>query len=199
DLEQVLRHATPPERTDRRVGDPSGDRQTGREIPPRSFRLVLAGDDESRDAMAGKGNLPVSFWLRTVRIGLQVTVLALIALVVSLLLPHDPAIHTGAFEPILAVAAVGGGMVAVLPWRRLLEGGLGIPFLYAWSVLDILLVSLAIWATGGARSELFVVYALTTVFFAPGYPARGQVGLLALTIVAYLFVLAVTGWGVTAS
>ena len=149
--------------------------------------------------MAGKGNLPVSFWLRTVRIGLQVTVLALIALVVSLLLPHDPAIHTGAFEPILAVAAVGGGMVAVLPWRRLLEGGLGIPFLYAWSVLDILLVSLAIWATGGARSELFVVYALTTVFFGTSYPARGQVGLLALTIGAYLFVLAVTGWGVTAS
>ncbi len=149
--------------------------------------------------MAGKGNLPVSFWLRTVRIGIQVTVLALVALVVSLLLPHARDIHTGAFEAILGVAAAGTAVVAVLPWRRLLEAGLGIPFLYAWSVLDILLVSLAIWASGGAHSELFVVYALTTVFFGTSYPARGQVGLLALTIGAYLFVLAVTGWGVTAS
>jgi len=128
-----------------------------------------------------------------------VTVLALVALLVSLLLPHDPNIHTGAFEAILAVAAAGGVVVAVLPWRRLLEAGLGIPFLYAWSVLDILLVSLAIWESGGAHSELFIVYALTTVFFGTSYPARGQVGLLALTIGAYLVVLAATGWGLTAS
>ena len=148
--------------------------------------------------MAGKSTLPVSFWLRTVRIGLQVTVLALISLTLFLLLPHGSGIRTGALWAILGVATVGGAVVAVLPWQRLLEAGLGIAFLYAWSVLDIVLVSLAVWASGGAHSEQFIIYTLTTVFFATSYPARGQVALLLFTIAAYLSVLAATGWDISA-
>jgi signal transduction histidine kinase len=149
--------------------------------------------------MAFQSSFPISFWLRTVRIGIQVTVLAVVALAVSLLLPHSPEIRTGPYVAILVAAASGTVVVVRLPWVRLLERGVGIPFLYAWSVMDIVLVSLAIWVTGGGHSDLFVLYALTTVFFGTSYPLRGQVALLCLTFACYLSVLALTGWDVTPS
>ena len=53
----------------------------------------------------------------------------------------------------------------------------GIWAFYFWSAGDIALISVAIAATGGANSELWAVYALTTVFFAAVYPHRAQAAL----------------------
>jgi signal transduction histidine kinase len=43
---------------------------------------------------------------------------------------------------------------------------------------------------------VFILYALTTVFFGAAYPTRGQVALLLFTFGCYLAVLALTGWDV---
>src|SRR5439155_15155378 len=92
--------------------------------------------------------------------------------------------------------AAGGLLIALLPWERLFERGLGVYFLYGWSAADIVLVSVGIAVSGGGRSEMFLIYGLTTVFFGASYPLAGQAGLLGFTFVCYLVALATTGWDV---
>lgn len=66
-------------------------------------------------------------------------------------------------------------------------------------VRDIVLVSFAIAATGGGRSDLFILYALTTLFFVASYPPIVQRLLLGFTVASYTVVLAVTSWQITTS
>ena len=141
----------------------------------------------------------IKYWLRSVRIGLLVTMLVIGVLVLLPFVPHRVHIDTPPYLLILAAGSVGGLGVALLPWERLFQRGMGLYFLYAWSAGDILLVSLGIAATGGGRSELFVVYGLTTVFFGASYPLIGQVALLLFTFACYVVALAATGWDIDAA
>jgi signal transduction histidine kinase len=143
--------------------------------------------------------LLVSYWLRTVRIGTIVTALVIGAMAVFLFLPHGREVHAELLAAILCAGAAGGLLVALLPWPRLFARGLGEWFLYGWSALDIVLVTAAIGVTGGGHSKLFIVYALTTVFFCASYPLRAQVALLVFTEGCYVLTVAGTGWHVTAS
>ncbi|MGQ0668417.1 MAG: ATP-binding protein [Actinomycetota bacterium] len=145
--------------------------------------------------MGSEAEAFVAYWLRVVRIGIVTTGLALGVLVLVPLISESPDIRTGPFVGILCVGAGVGLVVMVLPWRRLFESELGMLVLYAWSCVDIVLISLLIAASGGGRSELFFLYGLTTVFFA-FYPRRAQPPLLSLTFASYLSALALTGWDV---
>jgi signal transduction histidine kinase len=138
----------------------------------------------------------VSYRLGAVRTGLQATVLALLLLLLFRLVPGHGTIRDAAYVVVLVSASVGAVGVKLLPWERLFATGLGVRTLYAWSVLDILLISVAVAFTGGARSEVFLLYALTTVFFGAAYPPRGQVALLLFTFGCYLGVLGLTGWDI---
>jgi K+-sensing histidine kinase KdpD len=139
----------------------------------------------------------VSYRVGAVRTGLQATVLALLLLVLFRLVPGHGTIQDVAYMGVLVSAAIGAVFVRILPWERLFSSGLGVRALYAWSVLDILLITVAVAFTGGERSELFILYALTTVFFGAAYPPRGQVALMLFTFGCYLGVLALTGWDIT--
>jgi diguanylate cyclase (GGDEF)-like protein len=68
-----------------------------------------------------------------------------------------------------------------------------------WSVMDIVMVSVAVGFSGGGHSELWIVYILTTLYFAALYPPRVQSVLLAFTYVSYVAVLWIYGWNVTAA
>jgi signal transduction histidine kinase len=142
-------------------------------------------------------DLLVQYWLRAIRIGIQATALVLLALAAMLVLPGDGRIRTVPYAVILALAAVGGMAVTIFPWERLFASPWGLRCLYAWSVADIVLISLAIAVSGGGSSELFIGYALTTVFFGACYPRRTHPILLAFTFACYLSVLAFTGWDIT--
>jgi len=98
---------------------------------------------------------------------------------------------------ILGAGAVGGVLAAVFPWPRLFAQGSGEWYLYGWSALDIVLVTGAIAVTGGGHSKLFIIYALTTVFFCASYPFGAQVTLLVFTETCYLLAVTATGWHVT--
>jgi signal transduction histidine kinase len=88
--------------------------------------------------------------------------------------------------------------MAVLPWKRLFDRGLGTAVMYAWSVLDIVLITVLIGVSGSASNEMFFLYAFTTIFFMVSYPRTAQIALLVLTFISYLAVLAATGWPVSA-
>lgn len=168
----------------------------------------LLGDDE-REANdlsdpagdGGQAGAPIldpliGYRLRTVRIGTWLTFLTIASLAAYALLPRDHAIDGIIFWPALIVALVAAAIVPCLPWPRLFESSLGQWTMYVWSAGDIALISVAVYASGGGRSDLWVVYALTTLFYAASYPPRGQAGLLALTGVAYATTMAISGWDV---
>ena len=143
--------------------------------------------------LASADDLLLEYRIRTVRIGIWSTGLALASLVVYSVLPGRPPIHAGAFVAELIVAVVGVVIVATLPWARILGHPKGMFVFYAWSLLDIGLIALLIGATGGPASAAFLLFALTNLFFAASYPTAGQVWLTVITSVAYVVAVRATG------
>lgn len=155
-----------------------------------------AADVDVAAALGGDDGL-VGYRLRTVRVGVRVTALVLATFGGFALLPGHGHVQVGVFGAALGAGALAAAVIAVLPWARLFEGRGGQWVMYAWSAGDIGLMSLAVGVTGGGRSELWIGYTLTTLFFAASYPSRGQGALLALTGVSYVATLAATGWVIT--
>ncbi|MGH2805796.1 MAG: ATP-binding protein [Actinomycetota bacterium] len=143
--------------------------------------------------------LLIPYRLRAVRIGVQATWLTVAGLLLFLILDNSGRIETGPFLACAGVTVAGGAIVSMLPWASMLASKAGVWALYAWSMLDILLITVLIGITGGAESELFVVYFLTTIFFAASYPEGGQIGLLLFTYLSYAGVMAATGWEISES
>ena len=140
----------------------------------------------------------LAYRLRTVKIAVQSTALALAAMVIYAVLPGRGHIDVDAYVALVATAAAGCAVMARLPWERLFEAGYGMRCLYAWSAMDIALVTVAVAITGHANSHLFLVYIFTTIFFAASYPKRGQAALLAFTFACYVGELALAGWDIGA-
>jgi signal transduction histidine kinase len=128
-----------------------------------------------------------------VRIGVVATLLALAALAVFPFVPRHGPIDTVPYSIVLVLGIAGGVVVVRLPWGRLLDRSVGEAFLYAWSILDIGLIAGAEAATGGGRSPLVLLFALTTLFFVMSYPRPGQLGLLLFTYGCHLAVIGLTG------
>lgn len=148
--------------------------------------------------IAGDPNL-VPHLLRTVRVGIHATWLVVAGLAFFLALSSSSSIDRGMFLAVLAVALAGAIVIALLPWERLFQTKLGMPTLYLWSVLDIVLITFLIHASGGGRSVVFVMYALTTVFFSASYPRTAQLGLLVFTLIAYLVGSVIGDWHVNSA
>ncbi len=135
----------------------------------------------------------IDYHLRAVRAGIIATYL-----VVPVLAVH-PFVEGAEVEwwPYFAVLGVAlGGALAIsgLPWERLFRRGIGDRFRYAWSVLDIVLITVLLEVSGGpGASPVFGLYALTTVFFAASYPRRGQIVLLGFTFACYAAIVPGSG------
>ena len=147
---------------------------------------------------AAPGPVPVdelllAYRLKTVRVGVLVTIIVIAALVVFPLIPGHGTIDGAGYAGVIAGAIVGAVVVAALPWRRLFGSPAGVWFLYVWSAFDVLLITLGIAATGGGRSWLILLYALTTVFAASAYPRNGQIGVLGVTYVSFIAVNVIGG------
>lgn len=140
-------------------------------------------------------SIAASYRLRTVRIGVWATLLTVGGLIVYPFFGRVEGLDTEAYHLVLVVALLGVGAIALLPWKKLVGKGWDLGFMYAWSALDILLVTGVIVTSGPEHRGMFTIYALTTIFFgAAGYSARAQVALLAMTYAAYLGAITVMGW-----
>ncbi|HVM40476.1 MAG TPA: ATP-binding protein [Acidimicrobiia bacterium] len=127
----------------------------------------------------------IDYHVRAVRAGVLATYLIIPLLALYPFLPGRSDVDRPVYFALLFIAIVGSGVVHSLPWRSLFEAGIGDGLRYAWSVLDILIITGAMEVAGGPDSPLFGIYALTTVFFAASYPRRGQLALLLFTSVSY--------------
>jgi signal transduction histidine kinase len=174
-----------------------GDGQTlpsgapaGRPRPRREPKGGMAIRDPSwsgrRDV---SGALLFPLQLRTVRTGALVTLLALVASAPAALDGRRTRSYIALLVATTAVAAIS----TFVPWKRLYRAGLGMRTQYSWAALHILLITLAVWWTGGARSYLFFLYAFPTVFFAVSFRERVQLYFLGFTFACYMAVLWVSG------
>jgi len=153
---------------------------------PTRRRPRAPDDAEARpapDAAVTGGPLPIEF--RTLRVGMRVTLLAPLVAAAMFVLATRARLDLGGYGLVLIGLAVAASLATLLPWDRLLATRIGMNLLAAWAVTALGMVTAGIWATGGARSPLILLYALTTVFFAVAFPPRGQVALLAMTLVGY--------------
>ncbi|MCA1840468.1 MAG: ATP-binding protein [Actinomycetota bacterium] len=126
--------------------------------------------------------------LRTVKIAVQSTGLALVALAIYPLLPGHGALVARPYILLMVVATIGAASFNFLPWNKILDNKRGMWVFYGWSFLDITLITLLVLVSRGGSSELFLLYALTTIFLAVSYPPWGQAALLAVTFVMYALV-----------
>lgn len=149
--------------------------------------------------MNSERSLLAPFRLRAVHIGVQATLLVVVLGTLYAALPGHGSLEVAPFAAVLAVALIGGAAVWILPWKRLLDAGKEMAFFYSWSITDIALISFAIAWSGGASSDVYMVYLLTTIYFGALYPPRAQLLLLLYTWAAYLAAITATGWGIGAA
>lgn len=133
-----------------------------------------------------------------VGLGTWTTLGAIAVLCTVCALPGADHLSLVAYFALLVPALVGTGGMALLPRSALADRHVRWA-LYTWSVAGIGFISVLVYLTGGSRSHLYLLYALTSTFVTCCYRRRGQLVLHGLTVAAYLAVLAALGWHVGAS
>jgi PAS domain S-box-containing protein len=128
----------------------------------------------------------IAYRARTVGLGVRASFILLGLLLVFFWLARSSELSLTPLLGLWAFVLIGAGVAAVLPWERLLRLRLGIWLVYAWSISDIVVVTLAITIMEPTYSSGFLLYVLTTIFFAMTFPLSTQVVLFAFTIACYL-------------
>jgi RNA polymerase sigma factor (sigma-70 family) len=94
-------------------------------------------------------------------------------------------VEMGPLGLVFVTVAVSAGLATLLPYERLFRTRWGVAVVFAWSIVNLALIAIGIWATGGAGSPLVFLYALTTLFFAVAFTSRTQAVFFVLSIASY--------------
>ena len=130
----------------------------------------------------------------TLGVGMRTILLVPLFSAAALVLARRTDVEMGPFGWVFVSVAVGAGLATLLPYEHLFRTGWGMPVVFAWSVVNLALIAIGIWATGGSRSPLALLYALTTLFFAVAFTPRAQAIFLALTVASYSAALGASRW-----
>jgi RNA polymerase sigma factor (sigma-70 family) len=136
----------------------------------------------------------VPMQLATLRIGMRITLLAPLIAAATLVLAQRGDVIMGPFALVFVSFAAGAAVATMLPYDRFFRMGWGMAGLYVWSAVNLVMIAVGVWATGGADSPLVFLYALTTLFFAVAFSTRVQIAFFALTIAAHVVVVGPSGW-----
>lgn len=154
--------------------------------------------EEARDVEARASNdVPVPLQLRTLNLGMRTILLVPLFSASALVLARGTDVDMGPFGLVFVVVAVAAGLATLLPYDRLFRVGWGMPVVFAWSVVNLVLIAIGIWATGGSSSPLAFLYALTTLFSVVAFTPRVQAVFLTLTVASYSVALGASGWNST--
>jgi diguanylate cyclase (GGDEF)-like protein len=137
----------------------------------------LAGDDDR-----------VAYWIRHVRSGVVLSVIAAVAVMVYALVTPTPAHHSPVILALGPLVVLGSPLILLLPLAAMMRDSRGPLFFYLWSIADTALVAIAARIDGGADSPLFTILFITLAFMAVAYPPYGVVAMGALMTGCYLVV-----------
>ena len=98
---------------------------------------------------------------------------------------HDRMFH-GPILLLALAAAVGNGVLALLPWRRWVGTQRAAHLLTAWAAAVVVMVAGLVYAGGGWTSDYYLLYFLVIPFVAATEPVRRQLVLYALILIGYL-------------
>jgi RNA polymerase sigma factor (sigma-70 family) len=132
--------------------------------------------------------------LHTLSIGMRTILLVPLLSAAALVVGRRTDVEMGPFGLVFVTVAVCGGLATLLPYERLFRTCWGMPVVFAWSVVNLALIAVGIWATGGSRSPLVFLYALTTLFFAVAFTPRTQAVFFALSAASYWAALGASRW-----
>ncbi len=94
---------------------------------------------------------------------------------------------------VFGLGAVGGLLVSLLPRGRIVRSRYREAFFLSWSILDLVLITVATVADGGAGSPLALIYFVPVVFAAMSYPLWSVTAVGGLTVVIYMAVAGASG------
>ncbi len=112
------------------------------------------------------------------------------------LLPHSPlriAASQQAVWILAGAAAVANGLLALLPWDRLVGHAPGEAVLTVWGTALVLLVAMLVLLEGGWTSDSYLLYFLVLPFIATTENRRRQLALYALALAGYVLAVSLAG------
>lgn len=130
------------------------------------------------------------FWLRHLRLGLVLFVVAIAWSVVYVV--AGDAVRPSAVLLLAGLAALSVAVVALLPHRAIVQSPRRDAFFYGWSVFAVAYVILVTAVDGGAGSPMALLLVLPVIYAGLAYPAAAVVGIAGASCAAYA-VLSVTG------
>lgn len=128
-------------------------------------------------------SLVATYRLRTVAVGGLISALSLAGIVVYMAI--DTGEDTRGFFFVVLLSALLLLGVVLLPWNRVLVTKWALRALYAWSVLQVIVIAGAVYFDGGASSSMYVMFYVLALFFAVAYPKHAQLLLLGVMCAAY--------------
>jgi signal transduction histidine kinase/DNA-directed RNA polymerase specialized sigma24 family protein len=132
--------------------------------------------------------------LPALRIGMRTILLVPLFSSAAVVLARRADVEMGAFGSAFVAVAVSAGLATLLPSERLFRMGWGMPVVFGWSIVNLVLIAIGIWATGGSSSPLMFLYALTTLFSAVAFTPPAQAAFLALTVASYSVAAGASAW-----
>lgn len=103
------------------------------------------------------------------------------------------------YRPLIAalfgVGFLGAVVVSFLPRERIVRSRFREPFFLCWSVIDLVLITLAALADGGTSSPLALVFFIPVVFAAMSYPLGSVLAVGGLSVAGYMTNALVVGGG----
>jgi two-component sensor histidine kinase len=137
-----------------------------------------------------------TFRLRMVRLAILLGWASVAVVFAGSVLPHPPprpAVSQQAVWILAGAAAVANGVLAVLPWDRLVGQRPGEAVLTVWGTALVLLVAALTFLEGGWTSDSYLLYFLVLPFIAATEGRRRQVALYVLALGGYLLAVSVAG------
>jgi signal transduction histidine kinase/DNA-directed RNA polymerase specialized sigma24 family protein len=148
---------------------------------------MKAGADQAMAPRDEDDRAPIDNVLppHALRVGMRTILLVPLFSAASLVLARRTEVDMGPFGLAFVAVAVTAGLATVVPYERLFRLGWATRVVFAWSVVNLALMTIGIWATGGSHSPLLFLYALTTLFAAVAFTPRAQAFFFALTVASY--------------
>jgi RNA polymerase sigma factor (sigma-70 family) len=150
---------------------------------------MTAAAEQSRGARNGQAQVSnervLPLQLHALSIGMRTILLVPLLSAAVLVVGRRTDVEMGPFGLVFVTVAVSAGLATLLPYERLFRTRWGMPVVFTWSVVNLALIASGIWATGGSRSPLVFLYALTTLFFAVAFTPRTQVVFFVMSVASY--------------
>lgn len=131
----------------------------------------------------------------TIRLSAVESVMVVVLVSAFVALPGHPPVDDTACAVLLAAVTAVTLVLALKLARSPAEGTTTARLFLAWGLIDVGAIAAGVAESGGARSDVYLIYLVLVVFQSgTGFPRPTRILFDSLSVISYLVVLAVGGW-----